>query len=70
VHPVFALWHISLKGQIEAQLSSGEAPRLQEWITAQKPTQVDFKADVYDPFFNINTPQDLYAAEPMSALVK
>lgn len=70
VHPVFALWHISLKGQIEAQLSSGEAPRLQEWITAQKPTQVDFKADAYDPFFNINTPQDLYAAEPMSALVK
>ena len=70
VHPVFALWHISLKGQIEALLGSGEAPRLQEWITAQKPTQVDFKADAYDPFFNINTPQDLYAAEPMSALVK
>jgi molybdopterin-guanine dinucleotide biosynthesis protein A len=70
VHPVFALWHISLKEQIEAQLDSGEVPRLQEWMTAQNPTQVDFNADAYDPFFNINTPQDLYAAEPMSTLVK
>lgn len=70
VHPVFSLWHISLKEQIEAQLDSGVAPRLQEWMTIQKPVHVEFNADAYDPFFNINTPQDLYAAEPMSALVK
>ena len=65
-----ALWHRSLKEQIEAQLDCGEIPRLQEWMTSQKPIQVDFNADAYDPFFNINTPQDLYAAEPMSTLVK
>lgn len=70
VHPVFALWHISLKEQIEAQLDRGEGTRLQDWITLQKPVQVEFNAEAYDPFFNINTPQDLYAAEPMSALVK
>ena len=70
VHPVFALWHISLKTEIEAQLATGEVPRLQEWMTAQNPAQVEFDSDIYDPFFNINTPQDLYAAEPMSALVK
>lgn len=70
VHPVFALWHISLKPQFEAQLRSGAVPRLQDWVSAQKPVLVDFEAAAYDPFFNINTPQDLYAAEPMSALVK
>jgi molybdenum cofactor guanylyltransferase len=69
VHPVFALWHISLKTKIEAQLATGEVPRLQEWVTAQNPAQVEFNADAYDPFFNINTPQDLYAAEPLAALV-
>jgi molybdenum cofactor guanylyltransferase len=69
-HPVFALWHISLKEEIEAQLSTGEAPRLQEWMKEHNPAQVDFNAEVYDPFFNINTPQDLYAAEPISTLVK
>jgi molybdopterin-guanine dinucleotide biosynthesis protein A len=31
---------------------------------------VAFPVESYDPFFNINTPQDLYAAEPMAALVK
>ncbi len=70
VHPVFSLWHISVASKISAQLITGEAPRLQDWIKAQEPLEVDFKADAYDPFFNINTPQDLYAAEPMAALVK
>lgn len=69
VHPVFALWHISLKEHIEVQLDTGTAPRLQEWMMAKNSVQVEFTSDAYDPFFNINTPQDLYAAEPMSALV-
>lgn len=69
-HPTFALWHISLISLIEQQLHSDEIPRLQDWMAAQTPTEVSFKADEYDPFFNINTPQDLYAAEPMVPLVK
>lgn len=70
LHPVFALWHKSLKPEIEVALQSGQSPRLQEWIKSQGANTVDFAADAYDPFFNINTPQDLYAAEPISALVK
>lgn len=69
-HPVFSLWHRSLKEEIETQLNSGEIPRLQEWMKNYNPAQVDFAAEKYDPFFNINTPQDLYAAEPLAALVK
>lgn len=69
-HPIFALWHASLIGDIEQQLENGEMPRLQDWIKKQKFVEVDFAADGYDPFFNINTPQDLYAAEPMVGLVK
>lgn len=69
-HPVFALWHTSLLDNIEQQLTTGEVPRLQDWIKQQKMVEVSFTADAYDPFFNINTPQDLYAAEPLVALVK
>jgi molybdenum cofactor guanylyltransferase len=69
-HPVFALWHLSLLGKITQQLQSGEIPRLQDWTNMQHPIRVEFTADTYDPFFNINTPQDLYAAEPMVKLVK
>jgi molybdenum cofactor guanylyltransferase len=70
LHPVFALWHASLLDKIEEQLKSGEAPRLQDWAKQQKMVEVSFAADTYDPFFNINTPQDLYTAEPLVALVK
>lgn len=70
VHPIFALWHASLAGKIEQQLQTGEIPRLQDWIKQQKMVEVEFTAEGYDPFFNINAPQDLYTAEPLAALVK
>lgn len=69
-HPIFALWHASLIDTIEQQLETSDVPRLQDWIKKQKLVEVEFAADGYDPFFNINTPQDLYAAEPMVGLVK
>lgn len=70
MHPIFALWHISLLEGIEQQLQTGEMPRLQDWIKQQNLVEVEFQAEQYDPFFNINVPQDLYAAEPLAALVK
>ena len=70
VHPIFGLWHISVAPRIEQLLSQGKSPRIQEWITTQKTLYVDFNNAEYDPFFNINTPQDLYAAEAQLPLVK
>jgi len=69
-HPIFALWHASLLGKIDQQLQTGDIPRLQDWIKQQKLVEVDFAVESYDPFFNINVPQDLYAAEPLVALIK
>jgi molybdopterin-guanine dinucleotide biosynthesis protein A len=65
-HPVFALWHASLREKIAQQLETGEIPRLQDWVKQQKVVEVDFATETYDPFFNINTPQDLYAAEAIA----
>lgn len=70
MHPTFMLWHISLLDKIEQQLQTGEMPRLQGWIKEQELIEVEFAVENYDPFFNINTPQDLYSAEPIAALVK
>lgn len=69
-HPIFGIWHASLIGKIEEQLQAGAIPRLQDWVKQQRAVEVDFSADGYDPFFNINIPQDLYAAEPLVDLVK
>lgn len=63
MQPTFALWHASLLGKMNAVLGSGEIPRLQDWITQQKYATVEFTTGEYDPFFNINTPQDMLTAE-------
>ncbi len=63
VHPIFALWHASMLGKVEHRLQKGDTPRLQEWVEDFAPVYVDFSATGHDPFFNINTPQDLYSAE-------
>jgi molybdopterin-guanine dinucleotide biosynthesis protein A len=70
VHSVFALWNVSLLPKVEQLLDQGAHPRLQEWTKAQGATEVEFGSDSYDPFFNINTPQDLYAAEAQLPTVK
>jgi len=69
IQPVFALWHASLLGSIEQQLNSGSIPRLQDWIQQHNHVPVEFDIGAYDPFFNINSPQDLYAAEEKIALL-
>lgn len=70
VHPTFALWHASMISKLDQQLQTSETPRLQDWMSQQKHVEVEFITDSYDPFFNINTPQDLYAAEPLVTLIK
>ncbi len=67
-HPVFALWHKSLMRDISKLLEAGTPPRLQDWVNSHHPQQVDYSASSFDPFFNINTPQDLYDAEPLAAM--
>ncbi len=63
MHPIFALWHNSVFDAITETLERGQIPSLTQWIEQQSYTQVEFSCPDYDPFFNINQPQDLYNAE-------
>ncbi len=63
IHPLCALWHVSLVEEITQQLQGDNMTPLQDWIKQHHWVETDFTAEHYDPFFNINTPQDLYAAE-------
>lgn len=65
-HPTFALWPLGLAGDLAAYLAEGER-RAGAFIAARPHTAVEFApADGRDPFFNINTPADLAAAEAMA----
>lgn len=60
VHPVFSLWPVNETGLLRLNLLSGGPRKVIAYIETQPHQFVDFDSD--EPFFNINTPDDLAAA--------
>ncbi|MFK8251542.1 molybdenum cofactor guanylyltransferase MobA [Ancylobacter terrae] len=65
-HPVIALWPARLRGPLRAALEGGER-RVGVWAGEQGSARVAWPATPYDPFLNINTAEDLAAAEAIAA---
>ncbi len=68
LHPLFALWPISLADDLEHWLTTDPKRRVRAFIERHPNVTVDFPmtttaSGVFDPFFNINTPNDLLQAE-------
>lgn len=68
MHPLFALWPVALAGDLEAWLQTDEKRRARGFIARHASTSVKFPliptaAGPLDPFFNINTPEELHQAE-------
>ena len=62
IHPVFGLWRMSCAPMLHTLLEQGER-KMQDAIARFSYVSVDFAAERPDPFFNINTPEDLTQAE-------
>lgn len=65
-HPTFGLWSASLQEDLRAALERGER-KVVAWADRHGAATVRFEADGVDPFFNINTPDDLAKARVMLA---
>ena len=63
IHPVFALWSIVLVNALEKALVEDGIRRIDEWTTRYNLEIVNFKFKKLDPFFNINTFDDLEKAK-------
>lgn len=71
VHPTFALWPVSLRDALAAFLESSDTRRVMTFIEQAGLDVVDFPVEqrgavTVDPFFNINTPEDLAEAQRLS----
>ncbi|WP_394700778.1 molybdenum cofactor guanylyltransferase MobA [uncultured Cohaesibacter sp.] len=71
LHPTFGLWPVGLLGTLEAYLAAGDRKMLL-WAEQQGALSVAFEPLVghgrsVDPFFNINTAEDLALAEGLLA---
>ncbi|MBX5240495.1 molybdenum cofactor guanylyltransferase MobA [Rhizobium sp. NLR22b] len=67
-HPVFGLWPVTLAADLEAWIATDEKRRVRDFLLRHDVTEVDFplhptRASLLDPFFNINTPDDLIEAQ-------
>lgn len=61
-HPTFGLWPVSLREDLRAELSGG-LRKIVLWTERHGYATALFKASPFDPFFNVNTPQDMAHAE-------
>lgn len=62
-HPVFGLWSISLADELQKFLVDEENRKVMLFVERYPNCIVDFEFKTSDPFFNVNTPEDLAAAQ-------
>ncbi|MDJ1016131.1 MAG: molybdenum cofactor guanylyltransferase MobA [Paracoccaceae bacterium] len=61
-HPTFGLWPVALREDLRAALEDG-VRKVVMWTDKHGTAMADFPAGAFDPFFNVNTPDDLAEAE-------
>jgi molybdenum cofactor guanylyltransferase len=61
-HNIFGLWSIDLIDQLEKDLENG-ARKVERWANDIGVKTIDISFEKNDPFFNINTKEDLEKAE-------
>ncbi|MGC1352332.1 MAG: molybdenum cofactor guanylyltransferase MobA [Xanthobacteraceae bacterium] len=67
-HPVVALWPITLREDLRRAVTGEGARKVDNWIARFTIGFADWPATPVDPFFNVNTPDDLAEAERLAAL--
>ncbi|TCP27588.1 molybdenum cofactor guanylyltransferase MobA [Rhodovulum adriaticum] len=68
LHPAFGLWPASLRADARKALIDGKR-KVRQWAKGLDPAIAEFDRLSYDPFLNVNTPQDLARAERLLPLV-
>lgn len=63
-HPTFAIWTVANRNELRTVLENGMR-KMGQWADVCDCTEVEFVGKSYDPFFNVNTPDDMAVAEAM-----
>lgn len=67
-HPTFGLWPVTLRSDLRAALLAGQR-RVRSFAAGNAAGVAVWDAAPYDPFFNVNTPEDLARAERIAARI-
>ncbi|QMU56761.1 MAG: molybdenum cofactor guanylyltransferase MobA [Boseongicola sp.] len=63
-HPTFGYWPVDLRNDLRAALMDG-VRKVVAWTDEHGTAMADFDDQPFDPFFNVNTPEDLERAQTL-----
>ncbi|MFL5259865.1 MAG: molybdenum cofactor guanylyltransferase MobA [Hyphomicrobiales bacterium] len=66
MHHVIALWPVSMAPRLRHALVIENLHKVEAWLSRHRVGIAEWPASPYDPFFNINAPQDLEQAEEIA----
>jgi molybdopterin-guanine dinucleotide biosynthesis protein A len=66
-HPVVALWAVALRDDLRRALAVEGLRKIDAWTARHGIAHADWPVDPWDPFFNVNSPEELAAAEAVLA---
>ena len=69
-HNIFGLWSLNLYDKLKDDLINKKVRKVQDWTEKNKIKNLEFTFKGYDPFFNINTEEDLEFAKKLSKKIK
>ena len=69
-HNIFGLWSLDLYEKLKNDLINKKIRKVQDWTEKNKIKNLELKFIDYDPFFNINTEEDLAFAKKLSTKIK
>ncbi|MET1028132.1 MAG: molybdenum cofactor guanylyltransferase MobA [Dongiaceae bacterium] len=69
LHPIIGLWPVAQRDALRRAIEVEGLRKVEAWAGRYKTAVVDFAAAAHDPFFNVNTPEDLLMAEAVFAQI-
>jgi len=65
-HHVTGLWNVAMRGEMRQALVADDLRQVSRWTARYKAAVVEWPVAPLDPFFNVNTDDDLAAAERLA----
>jgi molybdopterin-guanine dinucleotide biosynthesis protein A len=69
-HPVAALWHVGLRDDLRHAITVEDLRKIEVWTARHGVALADWPIEPVDPFFNVNTPEDVATATRLAVLQK
>ncbi|MGH6908494.1 MAG: molybdenum cofactor guanylyltransferase MobA [Aestuariivirga sp.] len=66
-HYLTGLWPVSLCAALDGWIASTQTFRAEDWANHANAARIEWQTDPFDPFFNVNTPEDLARAEKIAS---